>query len=98
MAIQPTSIREAAVLVIQADSLDQFAESIATVETTSTTFQDGLTLTFTPSTIGDYLIISCADVKHSETTTNANVQLDIDGVAYTSTSKRPNNNVASFFA
>jgi hypothetical protein len=48
------------VLVVKADAADQFAASDDEWQTTSTTYQDKTTLTFTPESAGDYLVIGNA--------------------------------------
>ena len=55
-----TKIRDARVLVIKADAADQFAASDDEGQTTSTSWQDKTTLTFTPEAAGDYLVIGNA--------------------------------------
>jgi len=54
-----TRIRDARLLVIKADAADQFAASDDEWQTSSTSWQDKTTLTFTP-TAGDYLVIGNA--------------------------------------
>jgi len=55
-----TKIRDARLLVIKADAADQFAASDDEWQTASTSWQDKTTLTFTPATAGDYLVIGNA--------------------------------------
>lgn len=55
-----TRIRDARLLVIKADAADQFAASDDEWQTASTSWQDKTTLTFTPATAGDYLVIGNA--------------------------------------
>jgi len=55
-----TKIRDARLLVIKADAADQFAASDDEWQTSSTSWQDKTTLTFTPATAGDYLVIGNA--------------------------------------
>jgi hypothetical protein len=55
-----TKIRDARVLVIRADAADRFAASDDEWQTSSISYQDKTTLTFTPATAGDYLVIGNA--------------------------------------
>ncbi len=55
-----TKIRDARVLVIKADAADRFAAFDDEWQTTSTSWQDKTTLTFTPVSAGDYLVIGNA--------------------------------------
>jgi len=55
-----TKIRDAQVLVIKADAADRFAASDDEWQTASTSYQDKATLTFTPESAGDYLVIGNA--------------------------------------
>ena len=57
-----TKIRDARVLVIKADATDQFAASDDEWQTASTSYQDKTTLTFTPESAGDYLVIGNASM------------------------------------
>lgn len=61
--------KEASIIAIKMDAADQYAESEALSSTTSTTFQDKATLTFTPATAGDYLII-CSSEGQSDAAAN----------------------------
>ena len=55
-----TKIRDVRLLLIKADSADVYAESLAQVNTSSTSWQTAATLTFTPASPGDYLVIASA--------------------------------------
>jgi hypothetical protein len=57
-----TRIRGARILVLKADATDQMVESTAWSSTTSTTYQTKATLTWTPASAGDYLIIAAAGI------------------------------------
>jgi hypothetical protein len=57
----------------------EYAESEAESTSTSTTWQDKVALTFTPSTSGDYLIIATANLGGSSTYSSTLVQLIQDG-------------------
>jgi hypothetical protein len=55
-----TKIRDARVLVLRADAADRFAASDDEWQTSSISYQDKTTLTFTPESAGDYLVIGNA--------------------------------------
>ena len=55
-----TKIRDVRLLLIKADPDDAYAESLAPVNTSSTSWQTAATLTFTPASAGDYLVIGSA--------------------------------------
>ncbi|QLH37722.1 MAG: hypothetical protein HWD60_00150 [Defluviicoccus sp.] len=55
-----TKIKDARLLLIRADATDAYAESLAQVNTGSTGWQTAATLTLTPASPGDYLLIASA--------------------------------------
>ncbi|MBX3516050.1 MAG: hypothetical protein KF815_03815 [Rhodospirillales bacterium] len=55
-----TKIRDVRLLLIKADPADAYAESLAQVNTGSTSWQTATTLAFTPGSAGDYLVIASA--------------------------------------
>src|SRR5512144_3010987 len=63
-----TKIKDVRVLVIKADAAD--AETLTQDTTTSTSYQTKTTLTFTPASTGDYLMIASA-VRASDANTQA---------------------------
>ena len=79
-ASHTVAIKEAKIIAIKLATADQYAESEADSSTNQTTFQDKTTLTFTPSTTGDYLIIASAEINTSVGGGDSNVRiLDPDG-------------------
>lgn len=70
------------VLALELRDEDKHALSVGPSTTTSSTFQNEVTLTFTPATAGDYLIIADAQTKHASTSQSLEVQLDVDGTPY----------------
>lgn len=61
------NIKEARLLIIKLDTtVDAFTYTAATTDTTSGTYTDAETLTFTPGTAGDYLIIASAHQTNVE--------------------------------
>lgn len=77
-----TAIKEARILALKAGANDQYQEALAETTTTSSSFQDKVTLTFTPGSLGDYTFIFAADMTTSSTGTSFGCQLDIDGTGY----------------
>jgi len=71
-----TRIRDARVLVIKADGADRFAASDDEGQTASTSYQDKTTLTFTPESAGDYLVIGNAAMAMDANNTAMRGRLD----------------------
>ncbi len=59
-ASDTTKIRDVRLLLIKADAADAYTESLGQVNTGSTSWQTATTLTFTPASPGDYLVIASA--------------------------------------
>lgn len=59
------SIRNAKLIAIKLTAADVFVENVNDQTTTSTTFQNATTLTFTPATPGSYLILGSAEFRTS---------------------------------
>jgi len=74
-----TSIRNARLIIISLQA--EYAESEALSTTTSTSWQDKVTLSFTPATIGDYLILAAANYQGSQTTYDTRIRLVQDSTA-----------------
>jgi len=55
-----TKLKDVRLLLIKADAADAYAESLAPVNTSSTSWQTAATLTVTPASPGDYLLIGSA--------------------------------------
>ena len=55
-----TKIRDIRLLLIKADAADAYVESLAPVNTSSTSWQTAATLAFAPASPGDYLMIGSA--------------------------------------
>lgn len=60
----------------------RYGESLGQSDTTSTAYQDKVTLTFTPPTSGDYIIIADAEVKGSSTSYRSLARLYIGTTVY----------------
>lgn len=75
------STRNARIIVFELTADDQYDEINAETSTTSTGENDvtGLSITFTPGSTGDYLVLWCGEMNNSSTTVKGNVFLDIDG-------------------
>src|SRR3989339_2239726 len=82
-------IKNASIIAIRLNSDDQYTASTARSTTTSTSYQDKATLTFTPASSGDYLIIASASVDSSSTSRDWRAQLDIDGSTYNNSNVEP---------
>lgn len=72
-------IKDARFFIIKLTSNDQAAESLTRATTTSTVYQDSASLTFTPGTQGDYIIIAMATTDVAGNALNAQAVLDVDG-------------------
>lgn len=79
---QPSRIKNATAWALKFGAADQYAESNGESTTTSTSYQDKTTLTFTPASTGDYLIIWAAEGQASGTGENNYYVLDIGGAEY----------------
>ena len=65
-----TKIKDIRFLAIKADAADQYAAQDASTSTASTSYTTRTTLTFTPASTGDYLLI-CSAVLTADTASNA---------------------------
>lgn len=74
-------IKNAVAIALKADAADQYAESTGVSTTGSDSWQDKTTLTFTPATEGDYLIIAMGELSVSNMAITAQARLDVDGSA-----------------
>ncbi len=81
------NIRNARLLILSLQS--EYAESEGLSTTTSTSWQDKATLTYTPPSSGDYLVIATANYRGSSTNYDVYVQLTQDGTTITSSNGRP---------
>lgn len=75
-------IKEAKILAIKAVTADKSAESLSRSTSTSGSYTDKTTLTFTPDTTGDYLIFAQAELDTSSNNRFAITTLDIDTTEY----------------
>lgn len=77
------NIDNATLLMLKAHQLDQYAENETEASTASSTLQDYTTLTFTPPTTGDYLILASAEFKTLLNGADvAKLVLDVGGTKY----------------
>lgn len=74
------SFDKATLLVLKADPADEYAESEGDTTSSSATLVDKTTLTFTPATTGDYLVLASALTVHSASG-QCRVQLDKNAAA-----------------
>ena len=75
-------IEEARILALKKGANDNDASDDTQSTTTSSAYQDKLSLTFTPGTSGDYLILACTHYGHNSTTSEIQIALDVDGAVY----------------
>ncbi|MFC2017404.1 hypothetical protein ACFLUD_03215, partial [Chloroflexota bacterium] len=66
-----------------------YSENVTEQSTANTTFQDAVTLTFTPPATANYTVIASALTNNSDTNYSTVVQLIIDGTNYSETYHKP---------
>lgn len=59
-----------------------YQESLTSSSTISTTYQDKLTISFTPQITADFVIIATAEAQGSNTNYQARIRLVVDSIAY----------------
>ena len=84
-----TGTSDAHLIAIKRETGDQYAESTGSSSTTSSTLADKATLTFTPASAGDYLILVSAEingfVNASPFQARGRCLLDVNGTPYLDT-------------
>jgi hypothetical protein len=80
------SIKNARLLILSLQS--EYAESEGLSTTTSTSWQDKTTLTYSPPSSGDYLVIATVNYRGSSASYDVYVQLTQDGTTITSSNGR----------
>ena len=75
-----SGVDDMTIVAIESHASDQYVETLAQQSTSSTSYQDRQTLTFTPAESGDYLIIASAEFT-VDATSIGGVRLTVDGVA-----------------
>jgi len=75
-------IKEARIFAIKLNSLDAYTQAEARTTTTSTSWQDKTTLTFSPPVQDNYLVLAYATADGSSASYDFKVQLTIDGTPY----------------
>ena len=73
--------KEGRLILLGLEANDEYATSYGTSSTTSTSFQDKCTLTFTPHSACDYLIMAYAAVQHQTILKYMTIQLYDSGTA-----------------
>jgi len=87
-AAETAYIRNARLIIMSLQS--EYAESEELSTTSSTSWQDKVTLAFTPPDDGDYLIIATANCRGSATNRDVNIRLvQDDTIVHTDTIRRP---------
>jgi hypothetical protein len=88
-ALGTARIKEARIIAIKLVSVDQYAESESRSTTTLTSYQDKTTLTFTPGSQGDFIIIATAILDGSSTSYDFKCQLLVGATTYSITNIEP---------
>lgn len=91
---QTAKIKNALIIAVEVQDYET-AISETQSQTTSTSYQDKTTLTFTPASAGDYLIIATADLSAANNTSSALARLTYDGASQGEMTREPT--VASHF-
>jgi len=82
-------IKEAKIIAIKLNADDKYAESAARSTQTATSYGDKTTLTFTPGSTGDYIILASATIDGSSASYDTRAQLTVDGTAYSNANIEP---------
>ncbi|MBP6914336.1 hypothetical protein KBB74_02490 [Candidatus Parcubacteria bacterium] len=83
------SIKEAKIIAIKLNSSDKYAEQETRTTSSSKRPVDKTTLTFTPDSAGDYIVIATATGDGQSASYDFDIQLDIDGTSYSSVNVEP---------
>jgi hypothetical protein len=75
-------IQNARLLALKKDTADQFAETTAEANTTSSTFSNTQQLIFTPATAGDYLLLASAEYQVDVAGADIGIRMEHSGTAY----------------
>ena len=70
--------RSARIFALKLTAADEYVEEVGASTTTATTWQDKATLTFTPGSQGDYIILASAVLGIADSSDHAQAQLDIN--------------------
>ena len=86
-----SSVKNIQLIAIRLEDNDTFSQNTSTSgqTTTSTSWQDAQTLTFTPPSSGDYLIIATAHSNTSSASYRTDICLDVGGVEMCVGQQRP---------
>ncbi len=80
-ALYNAYIKFARIIAIKLTENDQIASATSRTTTTSSSWQDKVTKTFTPGSAGDYLIIGSCTLDGSSNSYDVRAQIDVDGSA-----------------
>jgi hypothetical protein len=75
----PHYIQNAAIVAIKKGAADQYAESVGTSTASTASFVDTASVTFTPASAGDYLIVATAEYNVGATNKQIEICVDVDG-------------------
>jgi hypothetical protein len=85
-----SSIRNARIVAIKLNSTDAFVENTADVTNATTTLAAATTLTFTPPSTGNYLILGSCETKTPALTASVISQITYNSTAYSAATNVPN--------
>jgi hypothetical protein len=85
-----SSIRNARVVAIKLNSTDAYVENTADVTNATTTLATATTLTFTPPSTGNYLILGSCETKTPALTASVISQITYNSTAYSAATNTPN--------
>jgi len=89
-ATNSVGIKNARIVAIKLTAADAYVENTADSSTTGTSLSTATTLTFTPATTGNYLILGSAETRSSSTTVTVNSQITYSGTGYSIAAARSN--------
>lgn len=84
-ALHTAKIKQARIFGIEMDTLDDYEESLGESTTTSSSYQDKVTMSLVVATNGNYTFMFAADMNDTATSALMNVQIDINGTTYVTT-------------
>lgn len=82
-------IKEAKIIAIKLTSQDNSAVAESRTTTTGTGYSDKTTLTFTPESVGDYILLASATGDGASTSYDFRERIDVDGTQYSTTNIEP---------
>ncbi len=77
-------IKEAKIIAIKLNSDDKYIEDTTRTTSSSTSYVDKLSLSFTPPSTGDYIVLASTTMDAPNVNNDYKVQITVDGTAYSS--------------